>query len=81
MGVVFLHEVHHFRTDIADGRTFVGHVLHTHIRGNGELLVQILNDVVVAIQLASDLGKVGDYGGDFAQIELVYTQGEVLQRS
>ena len=79
VGVVLLHQIHHFRTDIADGRTFVGHLLHSHIRGHGDALVHILHDVIVAVQLTSDLRQVGDHGGQFSQIQLVDADGEVLQ--
>ena len=68
MGVVLLHQIHQLRTDIADGRTLEGHVLYGHIRGHGDMLVAVLQDMVVALQIAGDTGHIGEYGCQFAEV-------------
>ena len=79
MGIVFLLQIDQFRTDIADGRAFVGHILNGHIGGYRIALVLILQDMVVAVKPASDLRQIGDYGGNLAQVDAVQAQRQVLQ--
>ena len=49
MGVVFLHQIHQFGADVADGRALVGHVVDGHVGDHGDMLLLVYQDVVVAM--------------------------------
>ena len=78
MGVVLLHQINQLSTDITNGRSFIGHVAHTHITGHRDMLVLILHDMVVAVKLTGDTGQIRNHGGHLAQVELIDTQRDIL---
>ena len=79
VGVVFVLQIDELRADIADGSALIGHFCHTHIGGYGDVLVPVLQDMVVAVELARDAGEVRDDGRQFSQVDTMEADGEVLQ--
>ena len=71
MGVILLHQIYQLGADIADGGSLIGHVLYGHIRDHREFLVLVLQDMVIAVELAGDLRQIGYHGGDFTQIDTI----------
>ena len=79
VGVVLLLQVHKLGAQVADVGTLVGHACHRHVRGHGDMLILVLQDVVVTVELAGDARQVGDDGRQLSQVDMVQADGEVLE--
>ena len=58
--VLTLH-VDELAADIADGSSLVGHLLDGHIRHDGDMLLAVHHDVVVAVELTAQVWQVGQH--------------------
>ena len=79
MSVVLALHVDQFGREVADGRTLVDHLLHGHIGNDGDMFAVIHHDMVVAVELAADARQVRQRRRQFAQVETVDADGQVLQ--
>ena len=79
MSGIALLEIDHFSADITYRTALVGHIANRHIAGDGEMACRILYDVVVAFHHTRHTGHEGKNGGNLSEIELVQTNGNILQ--
>ena len=77
-GVALL-QIDEFGADITYRTMLVGHVADSHIARNGEMSCSILYDVIVAFHHTRHTGHEGKNGGDLSEIELIQTEGDILQ--
>ena len=80
VGVVLLLQVDQFRAQVADGGSFVGQLVNVHVADHGDVSCCVLYDVEVAVQVSGHARQsVWQHCADFAQVELVQADGDVLQ--
>ena len=79
MSGIALLEIDHFSADITYRTALVGHIANRHIAGDGEMACRILYDVVVAFHHTRHTGHEGKNGGNLSEIELIQTEGDILQ--
>ena len=79
MGVAIFLQVHHLRTEVADGCPFKGHAHHGHVGGHGNVLLLIHQDVVVAVQLSCEMWHIGYHRRQLIEVYAIQRYRQVLQ--